>query len=168
MNEAGTVTGYFGKIEEKIKNETPFLKDVWEGHIIKEGAQGWYLKLLDSLRDAYTSKALEEGAFVDPKCRPVHLKSTGQKGVFMQLEQHWKDVLGVDLDFTIKQLLVTERTKNDTECYKNSLKLIIIYYIVSCGYELKLSSHLHNIWDFWACCLQGTITRLKSRSQQSF
>ena len=132
---------YFGSVKAILQEATHTL-DIWVDH-----ETIWYSKLLHQVKDAYTSNILEgEMPNWDPTCRSIHLKCSD--GTFMEAEREWKDRQGADLDSMIKLLLRQEF--NNASCHEERLKLLLTYFIVGRGGELKFLRHDFNIWDHYS------------------
>ena len=154
-----TISQYFGQIKETIKDATLDLK-LWDNHVDE-----WYSALLKSVKQAYSSNVLEgEESNRDPSARAIPLKCT--PGYLLQQQQEWLDAKGADLQSVIRQLLATEF--NNPECHEERIMLLISFFILTRGGELKFLRHDNNQWDYHAHCLQGVQTRIKTRSQQPF
>ena len=155
----GTIGQYFGQVKENIKDVT-FDCDIWVNH-----EDDWYTKLLRSVKKAYSSNILEgEATHRDPSCRAIPLKCSF--GKLLQQHRQWLDSEGADLDSIIEQLLRTEF--NNSECHEQRFMLLLTFLTVGRGGELKFLRHDNNYWDYYANCLQGIQTRLKTRTQQPF
>ena len=154
-----TIGEYFGQVKETIKDKTQQLT-IWENH-----EELWYSKLLLSVKNAYSSNVLEgDMPNRDPTCRAIHLKCTD--GKLLQMQREWLDSQGADIDSIIKSLLQGEF--NNRHCHEERLKILMVYYVVGRGGELKFLRHDNNTWDYYAHCLQSIVTRLKTRSQHPF
>ena len=154
-----TIGQYFGQVKEVIRESTSTLK-IWNNH-----EDECYSQLLHSVKSAYSSNILEgELPVRDPTCRSIHLQCS--EGRLMQLQREWIDSQGASIDSILKKLI--EGEFNNSNCHEERLKILLVYYMVGRGGELKFLRHDLNIWDYYANSLQSIVTRLKTRTQHPF
>jgi len=151
----GTKAEYFGKVKEHFKSKIPNL-NIWNDD------EKWYSALLEQVKGhAKRNSFVGEDAVEEESCRGIVIRTS--EGKLRQSQRLWiEHEVGADLESMMKALLKS----NAPLKYTTRAKIMMTYFGVGRGGEIKFLRWDEFLWDTYFSCVQGWWKRLKTLSKQ--
>jgi hypothetical protein len=148
---------YFGKVKEYFMKQLPML-NMWNEH-----EEGWYSDLLNRIKgETIRSSISGDDAVPEEVCRGIVIRTTESK--LRQNQRFWiLDEIGADLESIVKALLLSNNTPKK---YTMRAKLVMTYYGVGRGGEIKFLRWDEFTYDHYFSCVEGWWKRLKTLTKQ--
>jgi hypothetical protein len=148
---------YFGKVKEYFMKQLPRL-NMWNDH-----EEEWYSDLLNRIKGESIRNSISgDDAVPEEVCRGIVIRTTESK--LCQSQRFWiRDEIGADLESIVKALLLSNTTPKK---YTTRAKLVMTYYGVGRGGEIKFLRWDEFTYDHYFSCVEGWWKRLKTLTKQ--